>query len=161
MWIGTCNRLSIGAAGELLIGGDGVVRGYFEPAGIDGGTLYAGSVQAGGRLYRTGDLARYRADGRSSSADGSIIRSKCGATGLNWGRSSRVLLHPAVKEAVVVVARDGAEDKRLVAYLTDPLGPGDRIPGTALRSTGAAARAHDPDGVCSPAILSAHAQRKN
>jgi len=57
------NVLPVGAAGEIMIGGIGLARGYL---GLNGGeprfvALPAGV--AGGRAFRSGDLGRWRPDG--------------------------------------------------------------------------------------------------
>ena len=55
----------IGVAGELLIGGAGVGRGYLSRPELTAEKFIPDcfSGQAGARLYRTGDLAHYLADG--------------------------------------------------------------------------------------------------
>src|SRR5262249_44971347 len=55
-------RNPIGVPGELLIGGDGVVRGYLDRPELTDDKFVTRSF-AGGRVYRTGDLARFRSDG--------------------------------------------------------------------------------------------------
>jgi natural product biosynthesis luciferase-like monooxygenase protein len=58
--------LPVGLPGELLIGGDGVVRGYFNRPDLTAERFVHinGIAGANGRLYRTGDLAAWREDGR-------------------------------------------------------------------------------------------------
>ncbi|MEE8584226.1 MAG: amino acid adenylation domain-containing protein, partial [Acidobacteriota bacterium] len=55
-----------GVPGELCIGGQGVVRGYFKRPGLTADRFVPDpfSTVPGTRLYRTGDLARHRPDGR-------------------------------------------------------------------------------------------------
>ena len=60
-WTRMGQPVPIGVPGELYAGGDGLARGYLEPAGADGGEVRAGPVQQrsrAARLYRTGDLGR-------------------------------------------------------------------------------------------------------
>jgi acyl carrier protein len=56
----------IGTVGELLIGGDGVARGYWKQEDLTQEKFIRDgfSSREGARLYRTGDLARYLRDGR-------------------------------------------------------------------------------------------------
>ena len=60
-----CQPVPIGVIGELYIAGDGLARGYLQPAGADEREVCAEPLQSepGTRMYRTGDLARYLADG--------------------------------------------------------------------------------------------------
>ncbi len=56
-------RLPVGAAGELLIGGAGVGRGYLNNPEKTAEAFIENPFQAGVRLYRSGDIVRYRPDG--------------------------------------------------------------------------------------------------
>lgn len=55
----------VGAAGELCIGGAGVVRGYLDRPELTEEKFVSDPFFAGGdgRMYRTGDLVRYRENG--------------------------------------------------------------------------------------------------
>src|SRR5262249_24554115 len=57
--------VSIGAPGELYIGGEGVARGYFGQPGLTAEKFIPDPFgnQEGKRLYRTGDLVRYLPEG--------------------------------------------------------------------------------------------------
>jgi len=57
--------VSLGAMGELYIGGAGVARGYLNRPELTQERFLVDrfSGREGARLYKTGDLARYRADG--------------------------------------------------------------------------------------------------
>ena len=56
-------RLPVGAAGELLIGGIGVGRGYLNNPEKTAEAFIDNPFQPGVRLYRSGDIVRYRPDG--------------------------------------------------------------------------------------------------
>ena len=56
-------RLPVGAVGELLIGGDGVGRGYLNNPQKTAECFIDNPFQKGVRLYRSGDIVRYRCDG--------------------------------------------------------------------------------------------------
>jgi len=69
---------------------------------------------AGDRLYRTGDLVRYRADGNLEFLGRNDFQIKLRGLRLEPGEiEARLIEHPAVREAVVLV-----RDERLVAYFT-------------------------------------------
>src|SRR5439155_7527881 len=53
----------IGVAGELLISGDGLARGYLKGPDITAERFIPHPFRHGAKLYRTGDLAKYRSDG--------------------------------------------------------------------------------------------------
>ena len=56
-------RLPVGAAGELLIGGAGVGRGYLNNPEKTAECYIDNPFLPGVRLYRSGDIVRYRPDG--------------------------------------------------------------------------------------------------
>ena len=56
-------RLPVGAAGELLIGGAGVGRGYLNNPAKTAECFIENPFRPGVRLYRSGDIVRYRPDG--------------------------------------------------------------------------------------------------
>ncbi|HFQ7129259.1 TPA: amino acid adenylation domain-containing protein [Pseudomonas aeruginosa] len=107
-----------GVAGELLIGGDGLARGYHRRPGLTAERFLPDPFAAdGSRLYRTGDLARYRADGVIEYLGRIDHQVKIRGFRIELGEiETRLLEQDSVREAVVV-AQPGVAGPTLVAYL--------------------------------------------
>jgi amino acid adenylation domain-containing protein len=105
----------IGTRGELLIGGDGLARGYHNRAALTAERFVPDPFAAdGSRLYRTGDLTRYNADGVIEYLGRLDHQVKIRGFRIELGEIETCLqTHPQINEAVVL-ARDG----QLVGYLT-------------------------------------------
>ncbi|HLP60306.1 MAG TPA: D-alanine--poly(phosphoribitol) ligase subunit DltA [Candidatus Deferrimicrobium sp.] len=118
----------VGVAGELYIGGDQVGRGYLNNPELTSERFsknhrsylsYRTNI-----TYKTGDRARWLPD---PAAEGAYIieflgridhQVKIRGFRIELGEiENRLLKHPAVKEAVVLVDDEAGEDKSLCAYI--------------------------------------------
>lgn len=120
----------VGEAGELLIGGIGLARGYINRPDLTDDRFIPNpfSDQTGSRLYRTGDLARYLPNGVIEYIGRIDHQVKIRGFRIELGDIEAALYqHPSIKEAVVVAREDIPGDKRLVAYLVADLSV-ERVP---------------------------------
>ncbi|ROM93494.1 non-ribosomal peptide synthetase [Pseudomonas brassicacearum] len=129
-----------GATGELYVGGAGLAQGYHQRPGMTAERFVADPFAGhGGRLYRTGDLVRQRADGLVEYLGRIDHQVKIRGFRIELGEiESRLLEHPAVREAVVL-ALDTPGGKQLAGYLVSDVTEQDEAQQAALRE---ALRAH-------------------
>jgi natural product biosynthesis luciferase-like monooxygenase protein len=128
----------VGVPGELLIGGAGVVRGYFNRPDLTAEKFIPNpfisdhSTNNDSRLYRTGDLARYLPDGRVEFLGRLDHQVKLRGYRIELGEIEAVTRqNPKIKDCVAIVREDVPGDKRLVAYVV--LQPGEQLQPAELR----------------------------
>ena len=106
----------IGVAGEVVIGGAGVARGYLHRPELTA-ERFGPNPFRDGRVYHTGDLARFHADGRLEflgRRDGQV---KLRGYRIELGEIEAVLTrHAGVADAVVQIWQPPGGESQLVAY---------------------------------------------
>jgi hypothetical protein len=110
--------LPVCVAGELLIGGAGLARGYHNRPDLNAEKFIANPFKPGQRLYRTGDLARWRADGNIDCLGRLDHQVKVRGYRIELEEvQSALLKHPSVGNAAVVARPDSTGENQLIAYL--------------------------------------------
>jgi amino acid adenylation domain-containing protein len=130
--LGPFSRLQpTGVPGELCIGGHGLARGYLNNPGLTaekfdhdkrkespGERVYRSYKSYMSHIYRTGDLAKWRWDGNIEFLGRIDQQVKIRGFRIELGEiESRLLKHPGIKEAVVIVKGEEKGDKYLCAYI--------------------------------------------
>jgi amino acid adenylation domain-containing protein len=113
-------ELPVGVAGELLIGGAGVARGYLGRPELTQSQFVVdrSAGEAQGRAYRTGDLVKRRPDGMLEHLGRLDDQLKVQGFRIEPGEVEAILrLHPLVSDAVISVHRDEGAQARLVAWV--------------------------------------------
>jgi surfactin family lipopeptide synthetase A len=112
--------LPVGVCGELIIGGVGLSRGYFNRPDLTADRFIPNpfSREVGSRLYRTGDLARYLPDGNLEFLGRRDHQIKIRGFRVELGEIEAVLAeHPQVQRAAVLAHTTSEGDTRLTAYV--------------------------------------------
>ncbi|GAB1715821.1 MAG: hypothetical protein NTAFB05_08630 [Nitrobacter sp.] len=134
------NPLPPGVPGELYIGGVSLARGYHNRPSLTAQRFVPNpfSRQPGKQLYRTGDMVRWRSDGAIQYIGRTDYQVKVRGFRVELGEiETRLLSYENIREAVVV-ARDSASGKQLIAYVVPCTKLDDAAPDqlkAALRST--------------------------
>jgi natural product biosynthesis luciferase-like monooxygenase protein/amino acid adenylation domain-containing protein/non-ribosomal peptide synthase protein (TIGR01720 family) len=105
----------VGVAGELLIGGDGVAKGYLNLPELTAEKFITNPFGTG-RVYRTGDLVVRLADGNIVFKGRIDEQVKIRGYRIEPGEITAVL-NQVVHQSVVIAKEDETGSRRLVAYV--------------------------------------------
>jgi natural product biosynthesis luciferase-like monooxygenase protein len=123
-----------GLPGELVIGGAGVVRGYWQRPELTAERFLPDpfATARGARMYRTGDLARFLPDGRIECMGRVDHQVKIRGYRVELGEIEALLrAHDQVREAAVILREDTPGDQRLVGYVRSVSGA--EVPADTLK----------------------------
>jgi acyl-CoA synthetase (AMP-forming)/AMP-acid ligase II/acyl carrier protein len=110
------NLVPIGSLGEILIGGEGLARGYLNRAELTAEKFVPHPFKRNARLYRTGDLGYFLPNGEIVCLGRTDNQVKIRGFRIELGEIESVLKqHPAIRNAVVAT-RENAGARELVAY---------------------------------------------
>jgi acyl-coenzyme A synthetase/AMP-(fatty) acid ligase/aryl carrier-like protein len=106
--------VGMGVAGELLIGGAGVARGYLGRPELNRERFVESAFREGERLYRTGDLCRWRGDGQLEylgRLDGQV---KVRGHRIELGEVEAVLGRQKGVEVAAAAVHEGADGEKVL-----------------------------------------------
>lgn len=112
------NPVPINVPGELLIGGDGLAKGYLNRSELTNEKFIPNPFsQSGSKLYRTGDLARFKPNGDVEFLGRLDFQVKIRGFRIELGEIEKVLeMMDTIQSALVIGKEFGAGDMRLIAY---------------------------------------------
>jgi len=113
----------VGIAGELVVAGAGVARGYLNQPGLTAEKFIEDpSVSHKNKLYRTGDLARWLPDGNLEFLGRIDHQVKIRGVRVELGEiENQLMKHEEIKDSIVVIREDKNGDKYLCAYVVPRL----------------------------------------
>jgi amino acid adenylation domain-containing protein len=107
-----------GVAGELLVGGANVGRGYRNHPELTAERFVANPIAPGTKLYKTGDLGRRLPDGQIAFLGRVDNQIKIRGYRIEPGEIAAAMnAHASVTTSAVVAHADGADEKRLIGYI--------------------------------------------
>ncbi|MCY7437707.1 non-ribosomal peptide synthetase [Bacillus altitudinis] len=109
----------IGMVGELCLSGKGLAKGYLNRPDLTKQVFIPHPFASGERLYRTGDLAYFREEGLIEYAGRVDDQVKIRGHRIELTEiEANLLMHPGVKQAVLLADHDETNHTRLLAYIT-------------------------------------------
>ncbi|SNB55511.1 amino acid adenylation domain-containing protein [Marinobacter sp. es.042] len=113
------NLLSPGLAGELLIGGVQVARGYIARPELTAERFVEDPFSSESfKAYHTGDLVKMRTDGVLEYIGRNDFQVKLRGLRIELGEIESIILrYPGITQCAVLAREDRVNDQRLVAYI--------------------------------------------
>ena len=116
-------QVPVGIPGQLVTGGDGLARGYYNKAGLTADRFipnpFASEATGGERLYQTGDLVRYHFDGKLEFLGRIDDQVKLRGFRVELGEIANALMElEAVHKAIAIIHTDAQGERRIAAYAT-------------------------------------------
>ncbi|MDQ1355503.1 MAG: hypothetical protein QG657_5813, partial [Acidobacteriota bacterium] len=106
----------VGVAGEILVGGKGVCRGYLNRVELTERKYIENPYKLGDRMYRSGDTGRFLENGEMEYLGRIDQQVKIRGFRIELGEiENRLLQYDGIKDAVVIAEETGTE-KYLCAY---------------------------------------------
>ncbi|HET9894920.1 MAG TPA: amino acid adenylation domain-containing protein [Streptosporangiaceae bacterium] len=111
------NLCPAGIPGEILVGGDGLARGYLNQPELTAERFADDPLRPGARIYRTGDLGMWTEAGQIQFLGRIDLQVKLHGLRIELEEIESVLgRHPAVAAAAVLLRHDPGAEQRLVGY---------------------------------------------
>ncbi|WP_348705006.1 amino acid adenylation domain-containing protein, partial [Tenacibaculum sp. 190524A02b] len=112
------NLVPVGVAGELLVGGSGVGRGYLNNEELTKQNFIQNPFKIGDRLYKTGDLAKWLPDGTIEFIGRKDAQVKIRGYRIELGEIENALSSlTSISHSCVLAKEDATGAKRLIGYV--------------------------------------------
>jgi amino acid adenylation domain-containing protein len=109
----------VGVIGEICVGGDGLARAYLNHVELTAEKFVTNPNKTDERIYKTGDFGKWTAEGQIEFIGRKDNQVKILGHRIELGEiEHRLLQHPDIDEAVVMVIGNETKDRELVAYIT-------------------------------------------
>ncbi len=125
VYIFDCNNqlAPVGVNGEIVLGGDGISRGYLGQPTLTNTKFIDSPFEAGKKLYRSGDIGRWLPDGNILFFGRQDFQVKIRGYRIELGEiESYLVQYPGIVDATVLVINDRLNEKHIVAYYVKETG---------------------------------------